>query len=175
MSWPVCFRVADNTPPSQQSPAAAFWSVSCGCSRTRMKVSCRNGSQTCQCCSSIACWICFTFAYPVLNTRYCCVVKNLLKFLLGLAEECYTPILYTTPERHFLLSPKYFLYSESQGSALLCANSSLFSMFTFQPCRCLCLISLFTQFLLLATHLGTAAGKGDSSWPFCLLWTRREF
>lgn len=50
------------------------------------------------------------FEYKVL--LYC---LNLLEFLLGLAEELYTPILYTTAERHFLLSPKYFLYSESQG------------------------------------------------------------
>ena len=40
---------------------------------------------------------------------------NLLKFLLGLAEKLYGPILYMTAERHFLLSPKYFLHSESQG------------------------------------------------------------
>lgn len=94
------------------------------------------------------------FEYKVLR---CCL--NLLKFLLGLAKELYTPILYTTPERHFLLSSKYFLYLESQGLALLCATSSPFPCLLFSHASVLCLVSLLTQFVLLATHLGTAAGK----------------
>ena len=55
------------------------------------------------------------FEYKVL--LYCLNLLKflLLKFLLGLAEKVYTPILYTTAERHFLLSPKNFLYSQPQG------------------------------------------------------------
>lgn len=49
------------------------------------------------------------------------------------------------------------------------------SMFTFQPCKCLCLVSLLRQFGLLVAHLGASAGKGDHSfWSFCLLSARRE-
>uniref|UniRef100_A0A8C3NKT3 Uncharacterized protein n=1 Tax=Geospiza parvula TaxID=87175 RepID=A0A8C3NKT3_GEOPR len=52
---------------------------------------------------------------------------NPLQSLPGPAEDLYAPILYTTAERHFLSSPKYFLYSQSQGQA--------FPMFTSQPCE----------------------------------------
>lgn len=67
----LCFRVAGSTPPSQQSPAAASSSACSGCWRMQTRVSCRSGSQTCQCCSSTACWTCSISVCPALSTRYC--------------------------------------------------------------------------------------------------------
>lgn len=80
---------------------------------------------------------------------------GLLESLLGPLGDLYAPILYTTAERHFLLSPKYFLCSQSRGQA--------FPMFTSQPCECLCLVPLLKQFVLSSGNCCRVTLKRDFS------------
>lgn len=104
------------------------------------------------------------FEYKVL--WYC---LNLLKFLLGLAKELYTPILYMTPERHFLLPSKYFLYLESQGLALVVQPLAFFHVY-FSAMQGSCALFHFLRSLcclLLIWELLRGKGVAGGHFAYC--------